>query len=236
MLFKVDESVFNRLPNAIFGVVTAYNTDNTRFANEIAELLANQVTILQSALSGQRIKDYAAILPYREAFQSLGINPNKFMPSIEALMTRVQKSGSLPSINPLVDLINTVSLRHQVPMGAHDLDTTDGVIMIRPSGEQDSFIPFGQSEEEKADIGELVYISDHKIRTRRWIWRQSEIGKVTASTRNIFVPVDGFANYNAAAVQQAVDEAALLLQHYFNCSVYSGLVDRDHPIFDDGQA
>ena len=51
-----------------------------------------------------KIKEEAWIEPYREAFRSLGINPNKFMCSIEALMTRISKGNSISSINPIVDL------------------------------------------------------------------------------------------------------------------------------------
>ncbi|MGE5449831.1 MAG: B3/4 domain-containing protein [Methanomassiliicoccales archaeon] len=234
MKFIVDNALFTALPNAVFGVITAYGLDNsTALASSVD--LVEETSRLHRELSGQKVKEHSAVIPYREAFLKLGINPNKYLPSIEALMTRVQKSGSLPQINPLVDLVNSVSLKYQVPMGAHDIDTIKEAMMIRPALAEDTFMPFGQEIEETAEIGELVYVADHNIRTRRWIWRQSEIGKVTAATRNIFIPIDGFAGTNEDQVRAALALATTRLQHYFKGTIYTGMIDKNSPIFDDEQ-
>lgn len=55
----------------------------------------------------------------------MGINPNRFPCSVEALATRIAKGGGLPDINPAVNLVNAYSLRYSLPMGAHDLDAAD---------------------------------------------------------------------------------------------------------------
>lgn len=50
------------------------------------------------------------------------------MCSIEALLTRIAKGKGFPHINAAVDLGNAVSIKHRLPMGAHDLDTiADGL-------------------------------------------------------------------------------------------------------------
>ena len=48
----------------------------------------------------------------RDAFNQLNLNPNKFMSSIEAMVKKVSKGNILPSINPVVDLVNRISLKY----------------------------------------------------------------------------------------------------------------------------
>ena len=171
------------------------------------------------------------ILPYRNAFTALGINPNKFLCSIEALLTRIAKGKGFPHINAAVDLGNAVSIKHRLPMGAHDLDTIDEGLDVRLAKEGDTFIPFGSTEEETPDIGEAVYASGSEIRTRRWTWRQSERGKITEETKAILFPIDGFSDVNADEVQAAADELAALLHRFFGdgIEIEAGVVTRDSP-------
>ncbi|MEI3100361.1 MAG: phenylalanine--tRNA ligase beta subunit-related protein [Oscillospiraceae bacterium] len=153
------------------------------------------------------------------------------MCSIEALMKRVQKSGALPHINTVVDLGNAFSLNYQLPMGAHDVDKMEGDMEIRFSTSADHFRPMGETETETMPEGELVYVSANTVKTRRWIWRQSEDGKIGPETCNVF-PIDGFKGVNLDSVLAARDELARLLREDFGCQVFTGLVDKDNSSFE----
>lgn len=118
------------------------------------------------------------------------------MCSIEALGKRVQKGHALPEINSIVDLGNAFSLKYVLPMGAHDIGKLDGDLEVRFSVEEDTFLPLGETEAEKPGAGELVYVSSHTVKTRRWIWRQSDDGKITEDTKDVFFPIDGFLGKN----------------------------------------
>ena len=48
---------------------------------------------------------------WRGAFRAFGANPKKTPCSVEALWKRMQKNGSLPAIDPVVDLYNALSIR-----------------------------------------------------------------------------------------------------------------------------
>ena len=228
MRFYVEDSVFNILEDVCFGVVVARGIDNTTRVNVIKEMLENNIKEIAAEMGDAKIKEHAKIVPYRNAFLQLGFNPNKFAPSVEALIGRVIKGGQVPCINNIVDLANAVSVKYVLPIGAHDLDLAEGDIAVRFSVNGDSFIPFGATEAESPEPGELVYASGSKIKTRRWIWRQSELGKITEKSSNIFFPIDGFSNANAAAVIMARDELAAALRDLFNCDVKTGFVDRNH--------
>ena len=92
--------------------------------------------------------------------------------------------------------------------------------------------PWGRRRWKPCPPGELVYVSGHTVKTRRWIWRQSEDGKITGDTSHVFFPIDGFRNVNGAAVLTARDALARLLEQDFGCQVVTGYVDRENNSFD----
>jgi DNA/RNA-binding domain of Phe-tRNA-synthetase-like protein len=225
--FRISEDVFAKLENACFGVVVAKGIANHLEYEAVTSQLENSIQNIADKFANVKVKDSKEIAPYREAFAALGINPNKFLSSIEAMASRIEKGKGFPQINPVVDLGNAVSLKYLVPLGAHDLDQTENDIVVRFSQKSDRFMPFGQDTEELLDEGELIYsVGDH-VKTRRWIWRQSELGKVTSQSKNIFFPIDGFENQNYDRVMGARDELAALLQTIFGCSVTVGFVNRE---------
>lgn len=225
MRFTVQDEVFDALDTACFGVVVASGIDNTAPLDAVGELLGASVLECSEALADTDVRTHASVERYREAFRALGVNPNKYQCSIEALLTRIAKGKGLPSINNVVDLGNAISLRHRVPIGAHDIDTTDGELGVRFARVTDEFIPFGSTDSETVPAEEIVYATGNSVRTRRWIWRQSEIGKIGAASSNIVFPIDGFADTNEDAVRAAQSDLADALRELAGCQVQTGWVD-----------
>lgn len=227
MKFIIESAVFETLPAACFGVVAAKGVDNSRRYEKIDALLDQGIALAESRFAGKRVKEEPDILPYRAAFQALGVNPNKYMCSIEALFTRIAKGKGMPRINPLVDLNNAVSLKYTLPMGTHDLGASPLDMEVRFSRAGDVFLPFGGGPAETPDDGELVYAVGSEVRTRRWTWRQSEQGKIGPETGYVFFPIDGFTDFNRDRVLAARDELAALARELFGCAVRTGYLDRD---------
>lgn len=232
MKFSVSSEVFEKLDNVCFGVIVAKGIDNSLVKNDIVEKLDQSIKDCEDKFKDTKVKELEVILYYRDAFKELGINSNKFMSSIEAMLTRTSKGKGLPNISPIVDLGNAVSLKYMVPLGAHDIDTLEGDIEVRFSKNGDSFIPLGTEETEILEDGELIYSAGDNVRTRRWIWRQSEQGKITNESKNIFFPIDGFEDKNYESVMSARDELASLLKEVFSCDVKVGFIDKNNTEFE----
>ncbi len=224
MKFKVSREIFEMQPELCFGVVVAREVEN----REISTGLEEAAKTLEERHSGKKGRDIEEVVPYREAFKEMGYNPNKFMPSIEALASRVLKGKGAPSILPVVDLYNSISLKYILPIGGHDMDSAEGDIEVRLSREGDKFTPFGGSETEEMPKGEVVYSVGSEIKTRRWIWRQGELGKLTGESRNIFFPIDGFEGINDQKVREAAEELASRLKGLLQCEVAVGYVNREN--------
>ena len=129
--FEVAAEVFEKLPTYCLGVVVARGVDNGTANVKVTQMMNDEMDAFVQRMVGVNLKEYPGIQPYRNAFLSLGMNPNKFMCSVEALSKRVQKGNRLPNINPIVDLGNALSLKYCLPMGAHDIEKLDGDMTVR---------------------------------------------------------------------------------------------------------
>ena len=234
MYYQVAPEVFEKLPAACFGAVAVRGLNNTRRIEELEQLLQGNIKACEAYFADKKPKETPDILPYRQAFRTLGINPNKFLCSIEALLTRIAKGKGFPCINAAVDLGNAISIGHRLPIGAHDIDSLEGGLEVRPARAGDTFVAFGEPEEETPDEGESVYASGSQVRTRRWTWRQSERGKITEETTAILYPIDGFTDVNEAEVKAAAAEFVTLLRRFFGegVTIETGFVEREHPRFE----
>lgn len=217
------------------GVVVTHGINNQTSYPQILQMLEKYEKLAQDKFTGVNVKQHPEIVPYREAFRKLGINPNRYPCSVEAMFKRLSKGKKLPHINPLVDLNNAISLKYTLPMGTHNLDNArDNIEMRLANPDKDTFIPLGKTSEdiEKPDAGEVIYAVGNEVRTRRWTWRQSDQGKITPATRNVFFPIDGFVDVNKGRVDQVVQDLIKQLKTIFKAKVQSGVVDKDHPSFE----
>ncbi len=233
MIFSVDPKVFELLPGYCLGIVVADGFDNSVYDEAVGAMLDEAAAAFAQTHEGANVRELPPVAAFREAFVTLGMNPNKFMCAIESLTKRVQKTGALPHINTLVDLGNAVSLKHLVPLGAHDIGKMDpdAGFAVRFTTAEDGFLPMGSEAPDVVPEGELVYVSGHTIKTRRWVWRQSEDGKIDETTSRIFFPLDAFSGVNDDQLPAVEEELKAYLEAK-GCRVQIGFVDKDRTSFE----
>jgi DNA/RNA-binding domain of Phe-tRNA-synthetase-like protein len=214
-------------PEYCVGVVVIRHIDNTRSVPE--GILAGAMDRARQLL-GPSPREHPGVKMWRDAFQKVGYNPNKYPPSIDALASRVARGGRLPSINAAVDIINAHSLTYILPMGAHDVSRLSGDLQVRRAGPGEVFTPMGGGQAELVNEGEIVYADDCQVRTRRWIWRQGDLAKVTPETTHLFCPIDGFTDINLQAVLAARQSLAAMLLETVGGEVCTWLVDKHTPV------
>jgi len=192
MKYRVDNWVFDKNPNVLFGIIIGKGLINSVTTDADSMMLQQSEEAIHSKIDFKMLKAYPQVAIYREALRKVEINPNKFMNSVEAMSKRVLKNGFLPRINAMVDLCNAVALKEVISLGAHDLKDIDADLSVRLSRVGDVFRPFGSTEFEDVPAGELVFTSGSKVQTRQWLWRQSELGKITEGSSDIIFQLVGF--------------------------------------------
>lgn len=237
MKFSVDPKVFEKFPTYVVAVVVAKDIKNNEADPKIIDLLQKAEANLTSKFADiESFKEHKSIAIWRENFTSLGISTKKHKSSIEALGSRIVKGGKLPNINPIIDLTNAVALEHLLPMGAHDIDLLGENFGVRFSREGEVFTPMsmnapntsGEQEPELLELlgeGEIVYADDTEVRTRNWVWRQGNNAKITADTKSVFIPIDGFSDVNIEDVVLAQKQLCEHLDEFFDCTFDVGFVD-----------
>lgn len=225
MLFKVDSELFEKVPNLCIGAVIVEGVDNKNSCGAIDELLSRQISIEKSALLKESsVKKMEFLEPYHHAMKEMNINSSKFLCSIEALLTRLNKKGELPFLNATVNLGNYISLKYKLPVGVHDINQLKDDLCVRFATQKDTEFLENSLENDELSVGEPVYASSNSISTRRWIWRQMEAGRVSENATRLLFPIDGFSE-NKEQIIKACEELAMLLEDNFSCTARVELLD-----------
>lgn len=230
MYFSIQKELFGLLSDLTIGVVVAMGVDNTHPPNkEISDLFAQAIEELRRNFIGNKVQEHPRVKPWRSAFSKLGISGSKFPSSIESMAKRILRGDHFPTINPLVDLYNSVSLRYLVPMGGHDLDTLKGNIYLQFAEGWEPFTPMGGGETMTVPKGEPVYRDDQEVLTRNWVWRQCEKDKATEKTRNVFIPIDVLGEVGRERANEIILELSELIPRYLGGTFLSAILNREKP-------
>ncbi len=129
---------------------------------------------------------------WRTAFRRFGANPKKTPSSVEALWKRVEKTGTLPAIGPVVDLYNALSVRFGAPFGGEDLDCYEGIPQLLSAVGTEPFdtVRDGAPTVEYPEPGEIVWRDDRGVTCRRWNWRQCKRTALTDDSTNLWFIID----------------------------------------------
>lgn len=232
MRFGVAPEIFETFPSYCVGVVVARGIVAGKAAAAAGQAVQRAAEEAGAALSGAPIAQNGRIRLWTDAFQRAGIDPEEFPPSVEALARRVVEGEGAPHVNPIVDEANAASLSFLLPVGAHDLDRLRGDFWVRRAREGDTFVPLGHAEAEPVPPREIVYADNAAVRTRRWVWRLGDRGKVTNTSRDVFFPIDGFVGETGEAVREATRGLAETMGAMFGAETFTAFVDRGHPVVD----
>ena len=229
MLFELSDELLERHPTYVVGVVFVHGaaTPSRESISALQRVLYRAAQAVPWKLGGAGLQGHPAIARWEQAFEAEGINPRTHVPSVAALAQRCLRGDYVRSINPAADIANLISMKHLVPVGAHDVDQLPGDITVRMSREGDTFTGSAGDETEDLPIGEPIYATGSDVRTRRWVWRQAETAMTTPESRTIVFPVDGFVDATAERVEAATRELALLAKAAFTEDVSYGYVSTE---------
>ncbi|GLS90710.1 hypothetical protein GCM10007916_17770 [Psychromonas marina] len=150
----------------------------------------------------------AHIDAWGEAFRKFGAKPNRTPCSAAALRKRVLKNGEIPSLDPIVDIYNAISIRYAIPVGGENIDAYQGMprLTIADGTEHFDTMKNGEPITETPEPGEVVWRDDIGITCRRWNWRQGNRTRIDADTPNMWIILESLPAMPLDKLKEAGDE------------------------------
>ncbi|GAB2024206.1 B3/4 domain-containing protein [Lactovum odontotermitis] len=227
--FVVTDEFWELFPDAHFGVVLAKNIDNSgESSTAIKHLLAAAEEESEQYTDAAVFSENPAIAVWRAAYQKFKTKKGA-RASVENLLKRVSKGNSVRSINPLVDIYNSISLKYGLPAGGEDIDSFVGNMRLALAAGGEDFIGIGEESSEPCLPGELAYLDDAGAVCRGWNWRDGQRTMLTERTKNAFLIVESCAAEQEESVRKGTAELSELINQYFGLSTEPIIVDRENP-------
>lgn len=210
--FVTEDDFWSLFPNARIGVVICNGIDNS-----IKDEEKYKVTLLEAEkealkyLQNAEFSSNEVIKVWREAFQKFKTKKGA-RSSIEALLKRVHNGNHLGTINPLVDIYNSISLRYGLPCGGEDIDTFVGDIRLTKAVGNENFVTLGTDENAPPYEGEIVYKDNEGAICRCFNWRESVRTMLTENTKNAFLCIELIDERRLKEFENALKDLAKTVQ------------------------
>ncbi|MDF2532373.1 MAG: hypothetical protein K0Q65_1954 [Clostridia bacterium] len=212
--FIIEDEFWSIFPKAKIGIIVCKGIDNSiRDSQAYDEMLSIAEQEAKKFFIKEEFSSNPVIAIWREAFQKFKTKKG-VRASIEALLKRVHNGNHIGTINPLVDIYNSISLRYGLPCGGEDIDKFEGDIKLTKAIGDEEFIPLGSDENAPPYEGEIVYKDEAGAICRCWNWREAQRTMLTENTTNAFLCIEMVDEARADDFGNALSELAdLVLKH-----------------------
>ncbi|HEY5236066.1 MAG TPA: amino acid--tRNA ligase-related protein, partial [Rhabdochlamydiaceae bacterium] len=226
-LFSIDPAITASYPHAKMGVLICKGLSNEGSYPEIEALLRATEEEVRQKYTVEGLATLPKIADWREAYRKFGFSPSAHRSSVEALLRRVLQGKQLPSISPIVDLYNIVSMKNVLAAGGDDLDKVEGGITLTVADGSELFVMLGTDKPEPIKKGEVIYRDDKEVLCRSWNYRECEKTKITPATKNVCLVLEGLEHTKTDELHVAISNLKQLLQKYCQGSYQEFFLDTD---------
>ncbi len=213
MRMDIDKRVAMDYPDLHLVPVVMEDLTIVRSRPDLQELKADLEAALRDEHAVEALKDEPRVRAYRDFFWSLGIDPTKVRPAAEALVRRVVRGRSLPTINTAVDAYNVASIETKVAFAAFDIDRLHGDLLLRYAREGEEFLGIGMDSPIHLKGRELV-IDDGKALVAVYPYRDADASKLTGETSRLLLLGCGVPGLAGRGLREATERAAELIKRY----------------------
>jgi len=204
-----------RYPQVVGGVILASGLRNGPTTDALrAAYQAEQEATIQR-IGETPLSQLPSLAAWRSVFRGFGVDPTQYRCAAEALLRRLTKKGSIPSINTLVDLGNLVSIRYALPVAIFDTRAIQGAVSVRFADGSERFVTLGEGATDHITAGEAIFADEADlVIARRWCWRQSDESAARDDTTTAIITVEAHHERGHADVAAAVADLLALLDTY----------------------
>jgi DNA/RNA-binding domain of Phe-tRNA-synthetase-like protein len=229
-IFQYHPDILKRYPQIVGGAILAQNVTNGPTPAHLQALYqAEQQQVLQH-IGSTPLSQIESLAAWRHAFRGFGVDPTQHRSAAEALLRRLTKKGSIPSINLLVDLGNLVSIHYGLPVAVFERRALQGAVTVHFSDGSERYSELGENDESHPEPGEVIFSDENKqVIARRWCWRQSKLSAAVAQTRECLITIEAHHATGHNDVEAALHDLLALLKEYAEGTYISAILDAHHP-------
>lgn len=220
MRFAIDGAVLDRFPGMRVVGLVASGVDNRDPDGRVAlewEADWQRAGLLRDEYANAQ--SHPNVAAWREALKRVGVSHKDHPSSIEALLRRAMKGGDPVRINPVVDLLNAVSVRWVVPAGGWDVKELSGDLALRFTAEGDTFRSLDADEPLALPPGEVAYADGPVVLTRHFVWRQAREALVLPHTTDVILLSEVLAGLGDDLADRVLDDLSSRMRALFGVDV-----------------
>lgn len=191
----------------------------------IGERFEAEQAAVKARIGDTPLSELPSLSAWRGAFRRFGVDPTQYRSAAESLLRRLTKKGDIPSIHPLVDIGNMVSIRYALPVAMIDLDGITPPLYARFAAGDERFQDLGDGADETPAPGEVIFAqADGTVHARRWCWRQSVDSAAGPDTQNLLVTIEAQHAGGGADVSAALRDIQALLAEAYGVSSHGAML------------
>jgi lysyl-tRNA synthetase class 2 len=225
MKFIVDGKIFETFSGLHIGLLIVKGMNNKGSDPTLMPMLQERQEHIRRELNAETLSQQPRIAAWRKAYSAFGAKPKKYRSSVESLYRMTLKGIDLRHINTIVDIYNSISLKHMVPVGGDDISRVEGDIRLTFAAGDETFRPLNSEETELVKQGEVVYCDNVEVLCRRWNWRECDKTKMTESTTDVVLVVEGLPPVTSEDVQGILADLSQLVERYCGGDLRSSILD-----------
>ncbi|HLP34532.1 MAG TPA: phenylalanine--tRNA ligase beta subunit-related protein [Amoebophilaceae bacterium] len=229
MKLQIHPSIIELFPSVKLGLVVGRDINNPPKSPEdvIAAMRQVEKKLMMSCPTTEELTKHPTIDDWCKAYRTFGFKPNQHRSSVEALCRRVIQAKGFPEISTVVDIYNTLSVKHMMPIGGDDIDCVYGDIVLTIADGTEHFVMLGEKV-GKIKKGEVVYKDDKEVLCRSWNYREAEKSKITEATKNLVLVCEGLEHTSKEDLEAALTELKNTLEKHCKGSYKLFFLDQDN--------
>lgn len=229
-VFQYTPEITAAYPNLTGGLIVGSELRNGPTPDALREAYRAEQAAVLARIGSMPLSELPALVAWRRAFRSFGVDPTKYRSASEALLRRLSKQGDIPAINTLVDIGNLISIRYAMPVAVFNRAAIEGTLSVHRAAGDEPYLTLHEGETDPPAPGEVAFTDTRRhVFARRWCWRQSDEGAARLDTRDILVTIEALHPEGRAEVPRAVDEMCALLEKYAAGRYASAILTPDRP-------
>jgi DNA/RNA-binding domain of Phe-tRNA-synthetase-like protein len=231
--FRYAPEIVERFPDINAAVVHLTRAQNGPTPPALQDAFGAAQRAALEKIGDTPLSEIPSLAAWRRAFTAFGVKPTQYRNAAEALLRRLTKSGSVPSINLLVDVANLVAVRYALPAAVFDQGPVTGFTTVRFASGEERFTDIATRERSDPEPGEVVFVDRAGlVSARRWCWRQSTESAAGMSISEALITVEALHDGAPDAVGAALEDLLALLSAYQpTAGLCASLLSADDPEF-----